>query len=101
MFMDREAAEVLETSAAQLRATMIQARITYPLEFPLALDPMLGKKLHSRSSRNKLAMPTHSRDPIFHADTFHFFSIMSFPSSRMMVILHHPMFPILLPLKLM
>ncbi|CAI8619193.1 unnamed protein product [Vicia faba] len=41
---DREAAELLDTSAAQMQATMIHVRITDPLEFPLSLDSMLGKK---------------------------------------------------------
>ncbi|CAI8612671.1 unnamed protein product [Vicia faba] len=44
VFWDHEAAMLLDTSSTQMRATMIQAGITNPLEFPLALDAMLEKK---------------------------------------------------------
>ncbi|KAL5064194.1 hypothetical protein RYX36_025931 [Vicia faba] len=44
VFWDSEAAKSLKTSAAQLRSTMIEAGINDPLEFPLALDVMLGLK---------------------------------------------------------
>ncbi|XP_058759281.1 uncharacterized protein LOC131632531 [Vicia villosa] len=48
IFWDRECTEILELSAAQMRETMIKAGITDPLEFPLALDKMLGLDLALR-----------------------------------------------------
>ncbi|KAL5099736.1 hypothetical protein RYX36_004063, partial [Vicia faba] len=44
LFWNQEATELLDTTAAQTRATMIHDGITDSLEFPLALDVMLGKK---------------------------------------------------------
>ncbi|XP_058751503.1 uncharacterized protein LOC131624572 [Vicia villosa] len=48
IFWDRECTDILEISAAQMRDTMIQAGITDPLEFPLALDAMLDLELAFR-----------------------------------------------------
>ncbi|XP_058726383.1 uncharacterized protein LOC131597723 [Vicia villosa] len=48
IFWDRECTDLLEISAAQMRDTMIQAGITDPLEFPLALDKMLDLELAFR-----------------------------------------------------
>ncbi|XP_058726552.1 uncharacterized protein LOC131597911 [Vicia villosa] len=48
IFWDRECTDILEISAAQMRDTMIQAGITDPLEFPLALDKMLDLELAFR-----------------------------------------------------
>ncbi|KAL5062469.1 hypothetical protein RYX36_024206, partial [Vicia faba] len=44
VFWDLKAAELLKTSTTQVHSTMIEAGITDPLEFPLALDTMLGLK---------------------------------------------------------
>ncbi|XP_058731680.1 uncharacterized protein LOC131623307 isoform X2 [Vicia villosa] len=45
VFWDRECAQILDLSAAQMRDTMIQAGIHDPLEFPLALDAMLNLEM--------------------------------------------------------
>ncbi|CAI8607726.1 unnamed protein product [Vicia faba] len=44
VFWDLKSVELLKTSTAQVRSTIIKAGITDPLEFPLALDAMLGLK---------------------------------------------------------
>ncbi|XP_058766408.1 uncharacterized protein LOC131640007 [Vicia villosa] len=45
LFWDRECELLLGLSASQLRNTMIKAGIHDPLEFPLALDHMLDRKM--------------------------------------------------------
>ncbi|XP_058768860.1 uncharacterized protein LOC131642656 [Vicia villosa] len=45
LFWDRECELLLGLSASQLRHTMIKAGIHDPLEFPLALDRMLDRKM--------------------------------------------------------
>ncbi|XP_058774600.1 uncharacterized protein LOC131648886 [Vicia villosa] len=45
LFWDRECELLLGLSASQLRHTMIKAGIHDPLEFPLALDQMLDRKM--------------------------------------------------------
>ncbi|XP_058736051.1 uncharacterized protein LOC131608135 isoform X3 [Vicia villosa] len=42
---DRECLQLLKVTSAQMRATMLEAGITDPLEFPLALDGLVGLKL--------------------------------------------------------
>ncbi|XP_058783999.1 uncharacterized protein LOC131658754 [Vicia villosa] len=44
VFWDREAGELLETSATTFRSSMVESGITDPLDYPLALDKLLGKK---------------------------------------------------------
>ncbi|XP_058773325.1 uncharacterized protein LOC131647452 [Vicia villosa] len=45
LFWDRKCELLLELSASQLRHTMIKVGIHDPLEFPLALDQMLDRKM--------------------------------------------------------
>ncbi|XP_058750998.1 uncharacterized protein LOC131624017 [Vicia villosa] len=42
---DRESEQSLEVSAAQMRDSMIEGDITDPLEYPLAVDKLLGKEV--------------------------------------------------------
>ncbi|KAI5423963.1 hypothetical protein KIW84_030257 [Lathyrus oleraceus] len=42
---DQESSQILGVSTAQMRCTMIEARINDPLEFPLALGTLLGMEI--------------------------------------------------------
>ncbi|XP_058784084.1 uncharacterized protein LOC131658852 [Vicia villosa] len=42
---DRECTELLEVTAAQMRNTLLEAGVTNPLEYPVALDRLVGLKL--------------------------------------------------------
>ncbi|XP_058783248.1 uncharacterized protein LOC131657918 [Vicia villosa] len=42
---DRECTELLEVTAAQMRNTLLEAGVTNPLEYPVALDSLVGLKL--------------------------------------------------------
>ncbi|XP_058746050.1 uncharacterized protein LOC131618916 [Vicia villosa] len=52
VFWDREAAELLETSVATLRSTMVESGITDPMNYPFALDKLLGKKFSFKINWN-------------------------------------------------
>ncbi|KAL5079583.1 hypothetical protein RYX36_008004, partial [Vicia faba] len=41
---DRESEQLLELYAAQMRSSMIESGVTDPLDFPLALEKLLGKE---------------------------------------------------------